>query len=162
MRRYLAHRLEIAHSLLMIIRPPITEAEFKQYYGLRWKILRAPWDQPPGSEKDAFEKDSFHIAAWDNEGRIIGVGRLHHLAQKRAQLRFMAVEPGARGHGVGKAILESLEVRAIESGISEVILHSREDAVSFYRANGYQVRNRSHTLFDAIPHFEMYKRLAPG
>jgi predicted GNAT family N-acyltransferase len=144
----------------MIIRPPTTESEFASYYALRWKILREPWDQPPGSEKDAFEKESIHIAAWNDEGRIIGVGRLHHSSENRGQIRFMAVDPAARGQGVGRAILEELEIRAVESGLLEIILDSREDAVSFYRVNGYEVMRRCHTLFDAIPHFQMHKRLA--
>jgi predicted GNAT family N-acyltransferase len=144
----------------MIIRPPATESEFYSYYALRWKILREPWNQPPGSEKDQFEKNSIHMAAWNDEGRIIGVGRLHHLVENRGQIRFMAVDPAVRGHGVGRAILEELEIRAIESGLFEIILNSREDAVPFYREKGYEVMRRSHTLFDAIPHFEMRKRLA--
>jgi ribosomal protein S18 acetylase RimI-like enzyme len=143
----------------MIIRSPTTESEFASYYALRWKILRGPWNQPRGSEKDGFENEAVHIAAWDGDGRIIGVGRLHQLVGNRGQIRFMAVDPTARGQGVGQAILQELELRAIQSGLSEIILHSRENAVPFYRKNGYEVMKRSHTLFGAIPHTEMRKRL---
>ena len=157
--RHLAFRPKQANILVpMIIRPPTTESEFESYYALRWKILREPWNQPRGSERDEFEEESAHIAAWDGEGRIIGVGRLHHLAENRGQIRFMAVDPGARGQGIGQAILQELELRAIQSGVSEIILHARENAVSFYRKNGYEVLKGSHTLFDAISHMEMRKR----
>jgi ribosomal protein S18 acetylase RimI-like enzyme len=144
----------------MIIRPPTTETEFEAYYALRWKILREPWSQPPGSEKDAFEKESIHMAALNDDEKIIGVGRLHHLVEDRGQIRFMAVDPAARGQGVGRAILQELECRAVQSGFLEIILNSREDAVLFYRRNGYEVTGSSHTLFGAIPHFEMRKRFA--
>jgi len=43
--------------------------------------------------------------------------------------------------------------------ILEINLNLREDAVQFYRHNGYQVLRPSHTLFGVIPHFEMRKRL---
>jgi len=49
---------------------PKTEAEFKQYYHLRWRILRQPWGQPEGSEHDAIddkgEEFCHHIAAVKN------------------------------------------------------------------------------------------------
>ena len=101
----------------MLIRPPATESEFEAYYALRWKILREPWNQPPGSEKDEFEGEAIHLAAWDEAGRLIGVGRLHRVVENCGQIRYMAVDPAQRSHGVGKAILRELEVARSESGI---------------------------------------------
>ncbi len=143
----------------MLIRPPASESEFKTYYAFRWKILRQPWNQPPGSEKDEYEGEALHLAAWDDAGSLIGVGRLHRVVENCAQIRYMAVDPAQRSRGIGKAILQELEVRAIESGIQEIKLNSRRDAVPFYQKNGYLVLGPSHTLFGAIPHFEMWKRL---
>jgi predicted GNAT family N-acyltransferase len=143
----------------MLIRPPATESELEAYYAFRWKILREPWNQPPGSEKDQFESEAIHLAAWDNAGKLIGVGRLHRIAENCGQIRYMAVDPTQRSHGVGKAILRELEVSAIRTGIQEIRLNSRQVAVRFYQKNGYQVLRPSHTLFGAIPHFEMWKRL---
>ena len=143
----------------MVIRFPATESEFEAYYAFRWRILRAPWNQPPGSEKDEFEGEAIHLAAWDDEGKIVGVGRLHRVVGNQGQIRYMAVEPAHRSHGVGRAILQELEVTAIEFGILEITLNAREDAVQFYRHNGYQVLRPSHTLFGVIPHFELRKRL---
>jgi len=143
----------------VLIRPPVTESEFEAYYAFRWKILREPWDQPPGSEKDEFENGAIHLAAWDDAGRVIGVGRLHRVTQNCGQIRYMAVEPAQQSYGIGKAILRELEVRAIQSGMQEIKLNSRESAVPFYQKKGYQVLGPSHTLFGTIPHFEMWKRL---
>ena len=39
----------------MKLRPPETAEEFDAYYNLRWMVLRAPWNQPTGSEKDEYE-----------------------------------------------------------------------------------------------------------
>jgi predicted GNAT family N-acyltransferase len=143
----------------MLIRPPATESEFEAYYTMRWKILRQPWDQPPGSEKDEFEDTAIHLAAWNDAGKLIGVGRLHRVAETCGQIRYMAVDQTQRSHGVGQAILRELENCAAGSGFEEIKLNSRQDAVPFYTKNGYQVLGPSHTLFGTIPHFEMRKQL---
>jgi GNAT superfamily N-acetyltransferase len=142
----------------MVIRSPATESEFAAYYALRWKILREPWNQPPGSEKDEFEGEAIHLAAWDDDGTIMGIGRLHRVVGNHGQIRYMAVDPAHRSYGIGRAILQELEVKAIESGILEITLNARTEAVQFYRFNGYEVLRPAHTLFDVIPHFEMQKR----
>jgi N-acetylglutamate synthase-like GNAT family acetyltransferase len=143
----------------MLIRPPATESEFEAYYAFRWKILREPWNQPLGSERDNFEDEAIHLAAWDDAGQLVGIGRLHRVAENRGQVRYMAVDPTQRSHGVGNAILQELEARAIALGIQEINLNSRQEAVPFYQKNGYQVLRPAHTLFGKIPHFEMWKRL---
>jgi GNAT superfamily N-acetyltransferase len=142
----------------MVIRSPVNECEFEAYYALRWRILREPWHQPPGSEKDEFEGEAMHLAAWNDDGKMIGVGRLHRVVGNHGQVRYMAVDPACQGHGIGRALLEELELKAIETGILEITLNAREDAIRFYQRNGYQVLRPSHTLFGVIPHFEMYKR----
>ena len=143
----------------MLIRSPATELEFEAYYRLRWKILREPWNQPQGSEKDNCEAEALHLAAWDDSGALLGVGRLHRVTAHSGQIRYMAIDPAQRGQGIGTAILQELENLATRSGFDEVILNAREEAVSFYRANGYEVVRSSHNLFGVIPHFEMRKRI---
>jgi ribosomal protein S18 acetylase RimI-like enzyme len=71
----------------------------------------------------------------------------------------MAVDPSERGRGVGAAILRELENLAARSGFDEIMLNAREEAVSFYKSNGYVVVQTSHSLFGVIPHFEMRKRI---
>ena len=144
----------------MFIRPPATASEFEAYYALRWRILREPWGQPLGSEKDEFEDRAIHLAAWNDAGKLIGVGRVHRVVGNCGQIRYMAVDPKQRTHGIGKAILRELEVRAVATGMQEIKLNSRQDAVPFYEKNGYQVLRPAHTLFWVIPHFEMWKRLS--
>jgi GNAT superfamily N-acetyltransferase len=142
----------------VVIRPPANQLEFDAYYSLRWKILRNPWNQPAGSEKDEFESEALHLGAWTEFGELIAVGRLHRLSEDRAQIRYMAVDPSQRSRGVGTAILRELESLAIKSGIREIKLDAREDAVMFYQANGYELVRPSHRLFGLVQHFEMQKR----
>jgi GNAT superfamily N-acetyltransferase len=143
----------------MLVRPPGNDQEFEAYYAFRWRHLRAPWNQPPGSEKDEYEAEAIHLAAYDDAGRLIGVGRLHRIEGNRGQIRYMAVESERRGVGIGRALLDELEQRAIEEGMIELTLNAREDAVRFYRKAGYETVAPGHLLFGVISHEVMRKRL---
>ncbi len=142
----------------MIIRSPQTKQEFFDYYDLRWRILRAPWYQPKGSEQDELEGQAIHIIAVENE-KIIGCGRAHFNNNEEAQIRYMAVEKDWQGKGIGKKILDELENKVIEKGAKKIILHARENVVNFYKRNGYKVVKPSHTLFGEIKHFLMMKEI---
>ena len=86
----------------MIVRSPQTKEEFFKYYDLRWRILRAPWSQPKGSEQDELEGQSIHIMVVNDE-KIIGVGRAHFNSDAEAQFRYMAVEEHLAGQRCRKA-----------------------------------------------------------
>ena len=88
---------------------PQSEAEWDNYFDLRWRVLRAPWHQPRGSEKDGREAESEHLMIVGQDSSPVAVGRLHFNTPAEAQVRFMAVEPGLQGHGLGGAILQELE-----------------------------------------------------
>ncbi len=138
------------------IREPVTKEEFEQYYNLRWRILRHPWNQPFGSERDDKENRSIHIIACIND-KIVGCGRGHFNSQTEAQIRFMAVEKEFSGKGIGTQILKALEKKLTEKGAKSIILNARKNAVSFYKKIGYEIVEKSHTLFGEIEHFKMKK-----
>ena len=140
------------------IRSPQTEDEWSQYYDLRWRILRQPWQQPKGSEKDDLEESSVHITAILNN-RIIAVGRIHFSSQTEAQIRYMAVDEKHQSKGTGKLILNALEDVARDRETSQLFLHARENAVAFYKKNQYLMIESSHTLYGEIKHFRMEKTL---
>ena len=140
-------------------RPPATADEWKRYYELRWRVLRAPWNQPSGSEKDDREADGIHAALWDSSGAPVAVGRVHLNSSTEAQVRFMAVDPAWACKGLGSRILAELERRAVEKGAERVVLNSRDEAQKFYRRHGYEVVGKADTLFGAIGHVRMEKAL---
>ena len=76
----------------MEIIEPDTAEDYRQYYELRWKILRAPWKQPRGSERDSLDDDSTHLMLVDPARVVTGVGRLHFNNIREAQIRYMAIE----------------------------------------------------------------------
>ena len=142
----------------MIITEPKTEEEFEQYYNLRWKILRQPWNQPRGSEKDEKENESIHIMVVHND-QAIGCGRGHFNSPIEAQIRYMAVEEGFQGKGVGTQILKALEQRLIKKGARTIILNARENAVKFYQKHNYKIIDKGFILFNVIEHYTMRKEI---
>ena len=142
----------------MEIRSPKSESEFEAYYELRWRVLRMPWGQPSGSERDELDAAATHVAGFDEVKRLVCVGRLHAVETGVGQVRYMAVEESLRGLGLGQAVLDELERLAKRQGISVIVLDARESAVGFYRRNGYEAVGEGHVLFDEVRHSKMKKK----
>ena len=145
----------------MIITEPISEKDFELYYDLRWRLLREPWKQPKGSEKDELEERALHIMVCKEDRIPVAVGRAHFNTDIEAQIRFMAVEPRFQKTGLGSVVLKKLEDEVRQLGAKYVILHSRDTAVPFYERHGYKIVSPSHTLFETVPHFLMKKDFYP-
>ncbi len=141
-----------------IIKQPETPDEFKQYYALRFRILRARWGEPEGSEVDEIENQTFHIMAVHHE-KAVGVGRLQYNFADKAQIRYMAVEKKHEGNGIGRMIVNALEQEAINKNINTIMLDAREPAVGFYQKLGYKIEKKSYVLFNEIQHYRMTKQI---
>ena len=144
----------------MKIIEPTTSEEFKKYYNLRYEILRKPWGQPLGSERDEGEETSIHRMIIDKKtGNALAVGRLQFNSEDEAQIRYMAVANDLQGKGLGNQIISALEDVAREKGIQKIILSARENALQFYKNNGYEIMEKTHLLFGKIQHWLMRKEL---
>ena len=137
---------------------PQSDSEFESYYALRWRVLRKPWGQIKGSEKDEWEEDAQHVCVMDEQQQLAGVGRLH-IENKVGIIRYMAVAPEARGRGVGARLIAELEALARTKNIGEIRLNAREEALDFYLAMGYEDQGQGHTLFGDVGHRKMSKTL---
>lgn len=143
---------------LKIIQPK-TENEFKSYYQLRWDLLRAPWNQPEGSEIDDIEDQCFHLMAVDDDSEAIAVARLQFNSETEAQIRYMAVSESYQRQGIGRRLIETMEKHATASACKKIVLDAREPAVGFYQRLGYNINEKSYLLFEQIQHFRMSKAL---
>ena len=143
----------------MIVRPPQTPEEFERYRDLRWRILRAPWNKPKITEQDDLENDDFPIMVCEVDGIPIGVGRAHFISEDEAQIRSISVEPHWEGKGIGSIVLKELEKIVTAKGAKRIIIHARNNAVEFYKKNGYHSVEESYTLFGVIPHTLMEKKI---
>jgi len=141
----------------MIVRSPQTAEEFERYRDLRWRILRAPWNQPIITAQDDLENDDFPIMVCEVDGIPIGVGRAHFFSENEAQIRSISVEPEWEGKGIGSIVLKELEKIVIAKGATRIIIHSRKSAIEFYKKNGYKEVEPSYTLFGEIEHTLMEK-----
>ena len=143
---------------LKIIEPKSIQ-EFDSYFQLRWEILRKPWGQPKGSERDESDSTGINRMVMNEKGYPIGVGMLLINSIHEAQIRFMAVSENCQGKKVGTLLIDCLESIACEQKCSYIILHSRENAVNFYEKCGFKVVEKSYLLFGEIQHFLMQKYL---
>ena len=145
----------------MEIIEPNTSTEFKIYYNLRYEVLRKPWFQPKGSERDDGDETSLHRMIIDKpNGKAVAVGRLQFNTIEEAQIRYMAVSDDYQGMGYGSEIVKVLGNIAREKGSQKIILQSRENALQFYKSNGYEIVKKTHLLFGEIQHWLMEKELS--
>ena len=103
------------------------------------------------------ESESFHKAAFDSNGNMIGVGRIH-FSENIAQIRYMAVDKDHRRMGLGSAIVKKLEAEAKLLGATYVMLNARENAINFHKSHGYDEIAPYNSNID-VPHTRMEKRL---
>ncbi len=137
---------------------PQTPEQFEQYFELRWRILRAPWQQPRGSERDDEENLAYHIMAVQSQ-QVVGVARLQFPEAQTAQLRYMAVDDAFQGQGIGACIVTHMENYARQQSAHTLMLHARQNAVGFYQALKYKILEPSYLLFNEIQHYKMAKPL---
>ena len=139
---------------------PKTPDDFSKYYLLRYNLLRKPWKQLPGSEKDKGDDSAIHrMIVNPSDGEVLAVGMIQFNTNKEAQIRYMAVSECSQGRGLGTQMIESLESIAKEEGAVWIILQAREKAIKFYEKNEYKIIKKTHLLFNEIQHWLMQKEI---
>ena len=139
-------------------RIPSDSKEFQAYDLFRWKILRKPIGKSIESLKDEFEDLAFHLIGVKNN-KIVSCGRLHFNNEDEAQIRYMAVEEGLQGNGLGKKILFLLEKKAQEKNAKKIILNARDHVIRFYEKSGYKILKKFNGSDTGIPHTTMEKNI---
>ena len=152
-----AYGLEMPEPPTFDIGVPTTAQDWANYYDLRWRVLREPWAQPRGSERDSLDETAWHLCGKGSNGRIIATARLHFNSPTEAQVRYMAVDPAFQGCGVGRRLLEA---RARSLGCRIITLNSRDSARRFYEKHGYVLDSPAPVLFGSIEHVKMSKQLS--
>jgi len=145
-------------SSKLVVSQPSSDSDLESYFALRYMVLRKPWGQALGTERDAEEETSIHAFIKENN-HVLAVGRLQFVDENISQVRFMAVDPIQQGKGLGKMVLRYLEERSLEASRNKVILHARENALKFYESCGYRIKERSHLLWGQVQHWLMEKDL---
>jgi N-acetylglutamate synthase-like GNAT family acetyltransferase len=143
----------------IIISEPQTKEQLDAYYLLRYEILRKPWNQPLGSEKDTIEADCIHLMACDQRKNVLGVCRLQFNSNAEVQLRYMAVKKNAQHTGIGKQLVNYSEKLAMQRNADKLILQARDTAIEFYKKCGYSIVEKTYLMWNEIQHYLMEKKL---
>jgi len=138
---------------------PFVSGMEKEYFDLRWRVLREPWNQPRGTEQDDQEASAVHRMILTPERKVVACGRMQLNSLREAQIRYMVVDQAYRGRRLGAIIIRELESIAVDAGAETMVLQARENAVSFYKACNYDVVVKTFLLYDSIQHYLMSKRL---
>ncbi|MCA9258906.1 MAG: GNAT family N-acetyltransferase [Planctomycetales bacterium] len=109
--------------------------------------------------RDDLEDQAEHAVVKNGDGHVVGVGRVHLLSPDVAQIRFMGVEEGYRERGVGRALIEFLEVSARGLGAKTLVLNARSTVVGFYEKLGFRVVGEGPVFFQSVHHLKMEKAL---
>ncbi|HET6329153.1 MAG TPA: GNAT family N-acetyltransferase [Holophagaceae bacterium] len=125
---------------------------------LRHEVLRVPLGLAFTVEQLAAESGSHHLAAFDEQGHILGCLLLSPHTDGEVQMRQVAVKPAMQGTGLGRALVEEAERKARELGFTRMMLHARDVAIGFYARLGY-AREGDLFIEVGITHQQMAKAL---
>ena len=132
--------------------------EFDETIRLRHKILREPLGMEYTAQQLAAEYDSFHLAAYDEQSRLVGCLVLLPVDELTMKMRQVAVQESQQRKGVGAEMVAASEVFARRKGCTQMILHARDVAIPFYLKLGYKKIGRAFTEV-GIKHYKMVKSL---
>jgi len=114
----------------------------------------------PGDE----EQGTAHFAAFDDDGVVVGVGRVRPDAVPWSpsitdgwRLRGMATEQDRRSLGVGAAVLAALICHVSASGGGLLWCSARLAAVPFYRRGGFVTQGEPWADPELGPHVQMQR-----
>jgi predicted GNAT family N-acyltransferase len=145
----------------------VDEVPAEVTYDLRRAVLR-----PNGGEitwAGDEDPDTFHLAARDGDGAVIGVVRFSPApcpygsgAAAPWQLRGMATDPVVRGSGAGRALVIDGLARVAARGGDLVWCDARVPAVGFYERMGFTVVSEVFDKPGIGPHVGMVREVTPA
>jgi amino-acid N-acetyltransferase len=74
----------------------------------------------PRTEFEMSENIRDFSVAYDDDGLLVGCGALHFYTPTSAEVRSLAVLPAATHHGVGRALVEALELEARDNDLESI------------------------------------------
>jgi len=115
----------------------LTQAQQEEMRGL----YDGEADIGPARDAWMFEPPHGAFLAVRIDGRAVGCGGIARFDETRGELKRMYVEPGSRGLGLGRALLDALEVEARRLGYVAVVLETGDrqpEALGLYASAGYE------------------------
>ena len=129
---------------------PVWPDQAEQLKQVREQVFVVEQKVPLDLEWDGRDPEAVHLLARDRQGRPIGTARL----LPGGQIGRMAVLPGWRRKGVGRALLLGLLRQAAQETNCKPFLNAQTSALSFYQRLGF--RPEGEVFMEAgIPHQRM-------
>ena len=145
---------------MIVIKSPTTREEFKEYYALRYEVLRKPWGQPKGTEKDDYEPISEHFMAVDDlNGEIVGVVKLDEKEPGVGWLSHLAVAPAYQNKGVGTMLVKAVEQAAVKKGYKALGCNARLNTTAYFERFGFEIVGLPTNYFATVQVAWMEKQL---
>lgn len=132
-------------------------AEREAAIELRRRVFCEEQGVSPADELDGHDGAAIHLVAVEG-GAVIGTCRLL-VRGTICQLSRMAVDAGARGRGVGRALLLAAEKEGGATGAQYIALHAQLHAQRLYASSGY-VPYGARFMEAGIEHVAMEKALS--
>jgi amino-acid N-acetyltransferase len=70
------------------------------------------------------------------EGKLVGCGALHFYSPTSGEIRSLAVDPHAKSRGIGRAVVEALELEAIEYRLHSIFAFTY--VTGFFQKLGFE------------------------
>ncbi len=143
--------------------PDTSSPAFQICLAIRRKVFVDGQAVPVEIEFDGLDVDAEHFLAFGDGGSqeapvALGTARMR-IVDGAAKAERIAVLEEARGSGIGRALMESIEFHARQEGLRSVRLNAQVQAADFYEKLGYLAEGE--VFIEAgIDHRLMTKRLA--
>jgi len=136
----------------LLLESGVWDAMRDRAYPIRETVFVVEQGVPLEMEHDEWDAVSQHLLA-SVAGRPVGTARL----LPDGHVGRLAVLAGARGLGIGEALMQKVHELARERGRRELVLHAQTQAEGFYRALGYEPEGE--VFMEAgIPHLTMRRQ----
>ena len=142
----------------MEVREARSRDEVEQALALREQVFCVEQGVELAADRDGLDDRAIQIVAVNGEGGVVGTCRVL-VERDVGRLGRMAVAAGARGQGIGAAILAAAERSAVSAGAHLMRLHAQRYVEDLYAARGYAPYGEPF-VEEGIPHVSMEKPLA--
>ncbi|QIM19147.1 amino-acid N-acetyltransferase [Leucobacter coleopterorum] len=100
------------------------------------------------------------LVATTADDRVVGYGAVHVMWDQLGEVRTLGVSDEVLGKGVGRTLLQALEVRAADLGLTQLFCLTFE--TDFFARNGFEVVSENTTLVAADVYAELLRSSDEG
>ncbi len=148
-------------ALFFMLEYKVIEHNSKDYWDtvhLRELVLRQPLGMRFSSEELELENNSYHIAAYDENHKIIGSAMFVPLSPSKLKMRQVVVAEDWQRRGIGKELLEFAENFAQSKDYQLIEANVRQTAMGFYESLDY-IKVGKEFVEVGIAHMKVEKKI---